>query len=77
FKIARELRLAGIEVLLEFEERRMKKAMAQADKSGARYALILGEDEVAQGKCQLKNLATGEQYLLALTEIIAMVTKHA
>jgi len=71
FKIARELREAGIAVLLEFEERKIKKAMTQAAKSGARFALIIGEDEVAQDKYGMKNLATGEQELLSLKEIIA------
>ncbi len=71
FKVARDLRTAGVEVLLEFEERKMKKAMAQAAKSGARFALIIGDDEVATGKYGLKNLATGEQEALSLDEIIA------
>jgi len=74
FLIARELRAAGISLLLEFEERKLKKAMTQAAKSGARYALIIGEDEVAQDKYGLKNLATGEQESLSLKEIIWLFT---
>ncbi|MBO0720599.1 MAG: histidine--tRNA ligase [Blastocatellia bacterium] len=70
FLVARALREAGVSVLLEFEERKLKKAMTQAAKSGARFALIIGEDEVAQDKYGLKNLATGEQELLSLLEII-------
>jgi histidyl-tRNA synthetase len=73
FKIARELREAGIAVLLDFEERKIRKAMTQAAKSGARFALIIGEDEVAQDKYGLKNLATGEQELLSLKEIISQL----
>ncbi len=71
FKVARKLREAGISVLLEFEERKMKKAIAQAARSSARYALIIGEDEVAQSRYALKDLTTGEQEALALDEIIA------
>jgi histidyl-tRNA synthetase len=71
FIIARELREAGLAVSLEFEERKIKKAMTQAAKSGARFALIVGEDEVAQNRYGLKNLATGEQESLSLEEIIA------
>jgi histidyl-tRNA synthetase len=74
FKIARELRDAGMAVAMEFEDRKMKKAMAAADKSRARYALIIGENEVASGKYGLKNLATGEQASLALDEIIAKLS---
>lgn len=69
FKVARELRDAGIAVAMEFEDRKMKKAMAAADKSRARHALIIGDNEVASGKYGLKNLATGEQESLALEAI--------
>jgi histidyl-tRNA synthetase len=75
FQAARKMRLAGIAVLLEFEERKLKKAMAMASKSGARFALIIGQDEIEQGKYRLKNLATEEQQLMALDEIIAVFVK--
>jgi histidyl-tRNA synthetase len=71
FTIARELRAAGVAVVMEFEDRKMKKAMTAAAKSRARYALILGEDEIASGKYGLKNLASGEQESLSLDEIIS------
>ncbi|MFT2111134.1 histidine--tRNA ligase [Marinomonas sp. 2405UD68-3] len=38
-----------------------KNQMKKADKSGARFTLILGEDELAKGICQVKNMSTGEQ----------------
>ena len=75
FKIARELRDAGIAVAMEFEDRKMKKAMAAADKSRARYALIIGDNEVASGKYGLKNLAASEQESLTLNEIISKLKK--
>ncbi|MBO0857106.1 MAG: histidine--tRNA ligase [Chloracidobacterium sp.] len=78
FKVARELRKAGLAVVMEFDDRKMKKAMAAADKSRARYALIIGENEVASGKYGLKNLLTGEQESLALDEIASKLKKkHA
>jgi histidyl-tRNA synthetase len=76
FEFARQLRMAGIAVLLEFEERRMKKAMTQAAESGAHFALIIGEDEVEQNRYGLKNLATGEQESLTLEEIISHLKKQ-
>jgi histidyl-tRNA synthetase len=72
-EVARKLRAAGVAVTMEFEDRKMKKAMAAADKSRARYALIIGENEVAGGKYGLKNLATGEQESLSLDEIIVKI----
>jgi histidyl-tRNA synthetase len=71
FVVARKLRAAGLEVVLEFEERKMKKAMAQANKSRSRYALIVGDDEVASCRYALKNLATGEQESLDVDAIKA------
>ncbi len=74
FEIARELRRAGAAVLIEFEERKMKKAMTRAADSGARYALIIGDNEVASRQYVLKNLATGEQEPLAVEGIISKLT---
>jgi histidyl-tRNA synthetase len=73
--LARDLRLAGLSVLLEFEDRKMKKAMTAAAKSGARYALIVGDNEVASGRYGLKNLATGEQEMLTAREIAAKLAR--
>jgi len=71
FSVARNLRAAGVAVAIEFEDRKMKKAMAAAAKSRARYALIIGDNEVATGQYALKNLETGEQESLSLNEIIS------
>jgi len=59
--IARKLRAAGLSVELPPEEMKFKKALGLADKLGARYALILGEDEITAGKFTLKNMADGAQ----------------
>ena len=60
-KLARTLRDAGISVELPPEEMKFKKALGRADKLGARYALIIGEDEVASQQYTVKRLADGEQ----------------
>jgi histidyl-tRNA synthetase len=69
--LARNLRAAGAAVLIEFDDRKMKKAMTRAADSGAHYALIVGDSEVASSRYGLKNLATGEQESLAFEEIVA------
>lgn len=74
FEVARKLRNAGLSVLMEFEDRKMKKAMPAAAKSGARFALIIGEDEVNTEKYGLKNLESGEQTSLNVNEIIEVLT---
>ena len=59
--IARKLRQCGLSVELPAEEMKFKKSLGLADKLGARYALIIGEDEVTSGSYSLKNLADGKQ----------------
>src|SRR5579871_1218971 len=61
--LAAELRAQGISVERSVD-RKLKRALEVASKSGARFALIVGDDEIAAGTYQLKNLATGEQQQL-------------
>jgi len=60
-RAAQVLRQAGFRVELPPVEQKFGKALGQADKLGARYALILGEDEVASGQWTVKTLADGTQ----------------
>ncbi len=71
--LVHSLREAGLSVELDFGERKMKKAMALASESGARYALIIGDNEIASGRYGLKRLSTGEQESLELNAIIRKV----
>ena len=60
-RAAKNLRNAGFRVELPPVEQKFAKALGQADKLGAQYTLILGEDEVSTGRWTLKTLSTGEQ----------------
>ena len=68
--IARKLRAAGLSIELPPEEMKFKKSLGLADKLGARYALIIGEDEVASRTFTLKRLADGDQKKLAEGELL-------
>jgi histidyl-tRNA synthetase len=59
--ITRKLREAGLAVELPPDEMKFKKSLGLADKLGAKYALILGEDEVASGTFTLKRLKDADQ----------------
>jgi histidyl-tRNA synthetase len=59
--LAAELRGRGIAVLLDDMGRGMKPQMKYADRSGARYTIIIGDDELAAGTVTLRNMETGEQ----------------
>jgi histidyl-tRNA synthetase len=69
-KIARTLRDAGFDVELPGEEMKFKKLLNLADRLGARYALIIGSDEVASGTFTLKRLADADQKKLNESELI-------
>jgi len=69
-KIARKLRACGLAVELPPEEMKFKKSLGLADKLGARYALIIGEDEVASGTYTLKRLADAEQKKLSENDLL-------
>jgi histidyl-tRNA synthetase len=70
---ARKLRDAGLRVELPAIEQKFGKALGQADKLGSRYALILGEDEVASGQWTLKTLADGTQRKIGETELVGFL----
>ena len=57
--IAQGLRAAGIRTELAFGDRALKGAMKAADKSGARYVIVLGESELNEGLIELKRMSDG------------------
>jgi histidyl-tRNA synthetase len=58
-KYAAELRAAGFKVELAFGDRALKTAMKMADKSGARYSLVIGDEEMASGVVEVKEMSSG------------------
>jgi histidyl-tRNA synthetase len=68
-RLARELRRHDLVVDLGDESFRLKKSFEAATKAGAKYILIVGENEVKADAFALKNLATGEQVAVARTEL--------
>ncbi len=67
--LARELRRHDLVVELGDETFKLKKSLETASKVGARFALIVGENEVKSGLFALKNLATGEQVSVPRAEL--------
>jgi histidyl-tRNA synthetase len=70
-QLARRLRAEGLAVELPAEETKLKKALGLADRLGARYAVLLGEDEMKSGTFVLRRMADGEQKKLSESELIA------
>ena len=73
---AQDLRNAGFTVELPPLEQKFGKALGQADKLGAKYALILGDDEVSEGLWTLKTLSTGEQEKFPEPDLIEFLCKQ-
>jgi histidyl-tRNA synthetase len=72
-QLARELRRQKVVVIVGDESFKLKKSLETASKLGARFALIVGENEVNSGQFALKNLGTGEQAAVARKEIAGVV----
>jgi histidyl-tRNA synthetase len=66
-KLLSQLRDAGIKCDMAYGDRGLKGAMKAADKSGATYALVIGDDEIASGTCELKIMSSGNVISSTLT----------
>jgi histidyl-tRNA synthetase len=73
--LARELRRAGASVEVAANAK-LKRAMELANKLGARYALILGDDEIAAGEYTLKHMESGEQHRVGRGELLQKIGQN-
>jgi histidyl-tRNA synthetase len=75
--LARDLRGAGLRIEMLSPERGLKALLRRADKLGARYAVIIGENEIARGIVQLRDLKRSAQHEVAPAEVAAMIRDTA
>jgi histidyl-tRNA synthetase len=77
-KLAHELRKHDLVIELGDETFRLKKSLETASKIGARFAIIVGENEAASGEFALKDLSKGEQVKVPRTELAQRIqsTQH-
>jgi histidyl-tRNA synthetase len=73
--LVRSLRKEGVECLIEYKERNLRAQLGRANKLGASWVLIIGEEEVKKGKYNLKDMATGLQVEGTKEEILETVKK--
>jgi histidyl-tRNA synthetase len=69
-KIAAALRLAGKRVEIAFGSRALKSSMKAADKSGARYVIVLGDEEMSSQSVELKNMNSGVSASVKIDSLI-------
>lgn len=73
FRIVTALRRDGVAADVAYGGKGMKNAMKSADRSGARYALLVGERDLGEGVAQLKDLHSGEQVAVPLDRVVSEV----
>jgi len=72
-KIAGELRSAGKSVEVAFGDRALKGAMKGADKSGARYVIVLGDSEISSSTVELKEMKTGATSSVTIASLLEAI----
>ena len=70
-----DLRKAGISADMSFGDRGLKGAMKGADRAGARFALVLGEQELENGTVALKDLAAHEQHDVKVSDLVSVLAR--
>ena len=71
--LAETIRSAGLRVQLYGEQKKFKQKMAYANKLEVPFVVLLGEDEIAEDVCSVKNMATGEQVKLSPADAAAYI----
>jgi histidyl-tRNA synthetase len=72
-RLARDLRREGLSVEIGYEPMKIKKAMGVANKLRARFAVIIGEGELANGRYQVKDMTSGQQEEVEPDKIAALL----
>ena len=71
--IAQSLRAAGVRTQVYGEQKKFKQKMVYANKLGVPYIVLLGDDEIAAGKCSVKDMRSGEQVTVTPQEAAAII----
>jgi histidyl-tRNA synthetase len=75
FKLASELRRAGLKVVCYPEAAKLPKQFKYADRIGAKVTLVLGPDELQKGQVAVKNLVNGEQVSVPRDALVDQIRK--
>lgn len=73
FKLTHALRQKGLKVETDYLSKSMKAQMKAADKNHARYTIIVGDDELAQGVCVVRDMAQSTQENVALDNVLDFI----
>ena len=70
-EIAKDMRAEGFSVIYDLNDRGLRAQMKYADKVGAKFNVVLGDDEIEKGKSVLKNMENGEENEIDLTTFVS------
>ena len=73
--LAGRLRASGVRVDMAYGDRALKGSMKAADKSGAKFAVVIGDRELADGVLPLKSLTTGDQELVSGDDLVSVIVR--
>ncbi|HUW77970.1 MAG TPA: histidine--tRNA ligase [Candidatus Nanopelagicaceae bacterium] len=72
-RLAGEFRTNGVAVDIAYGDRSLKGAMKAADRSGARFSVVIGERDLANGTAELKDMASGSQETITLEALLPTI----
>lgn len=73
FKLADDLRSAGVSCDIDYGSRSLKSQMRSAGDSGAQFVIIIGDDEIARGEATLRDMSTKEQSAVVFDKLVNAV----
>jgi histidyl-tRNA synthetase len=74
-RLARELRDAGVPTVTALGADKLGRQLREADQKGARYALVVGPDELSRGEVVVKDLRSGEQRSVARDRVVDLLRR--
>lgn len=75
FLLVHRLRGEGVSVHMDYSKRKLSKLMSLASEGGARYTIVLGDDELTKGEVNIKELATGVVEKVNLQNLASFILK--
>ena len=72
-----QLRSLGKRIDIAFGDRTLKSAMKVADKSGAKFVLIIGDSELESGNAQIKDMRTGQATSVTLASLVSTLSQES
>ncbi|MGH2347964.1 MAG: His/Gly/Thr/Pro-type tRNA ligase C-terminal domain-containing protein, partial [bacterium] len=76
FRLLDRIRFAGVAAVGEMADRSLRAQMKSADRAGARFAVIVGEQEIAADAAGVRDLRSGSQESVALPEVAAYLVQR-